>query len=536
MEFARFRDTDVTAFADVARIWRDFAEGLYTLDDTVAPRMVGPLSQARWSGSGSFNARNEVARIRELCESRAMRAEAMADVFEQVHAQVGPIHTELCAVIDGARADGLLVGEDGTVAAPGIAPIDPGTAGPWPSAAVRAGEYGTTIGALLAEVERISAAAAKAATDLAPERPGILAPDEFNDIRDDSHEHSIADDVVWPRENMSPEQARTWWESLSGPDRRAYLLAFPEEVGAMDGLPTLVRDEANRWNLRRDIEVGHDPTGARDMLGRLESRDHLPANQRAYLIDYAPPGPGGAPDARIVASIGDPDKATNTGIYVPGMTTDLPSFSDEGGGFDRTVAMFDAAGGMSADGDTAMVFWLGYDTPDAPDPMSGDPLTAGMRRDAAHEGAPELDRFVDTLNATHDPSIPSHTTVVGHSYGSLVTGVAAASGDGLAVDDIVLVGSPGVGADHADELQVGSDHVWVEAADDDPITAWGNHGTDPAGEDFGARRLLTDTPGHSAYWDEGSTSLMNLGAVIAEDSERKVETPARNEILGLVVE
>ena len=48
--------------------------------------------------------------------------------------------------------------------------------------------------------------------------------------------------------------------------------------------------------------------------------------------------------------------------------------------------------------------------------------------------------------------------MVGHSYGSLVTGMAE-SEQGLEVDETVLIGSPGVGVSSADDLNEGSESL-----------------------------------------------------------------------------
>ncbi|GLZ79438.1 hypothetical protein Afil01_42450 [Actinorhabdospora filicis] len=522
MDLARLRDADLAALADAAATWRGFAVRLYEVDDALPARVIGPL--AAMTGEATTAAQESLASLRGLLESRAMRAEAMADVFEQVHDGLTPLQRDLRTLLLQADAERLTVGEDGVVTAPEVAPVHH--------------EYTDAIAGILSRAETLEASAVAAVTDITPERigvVGVVGAHEFNDVRDDAHENGIALDVPRPRDGMSPEEARDWWNGLGLSGQRAFLLAYPEEAGAMDGLPTGVRDEANRWNLRRDIEVGWDRDAAADMLAKLESRDHLPPEKRAYLISYQPPGPNRDPDARIVASIGDPARAANTGIYVPGMTTDLPSFSAPDGGFDRTVAMYNATDKFT-DAETAMVFWLGYDPPDAPDLAEPGHLAAGMSDNAANAGTPGLDRFINTLNATHDDSIPSHTTVVAHSYGSTLTGIADSTEDGLAVDDILFVGSPGVEVSDAEDLHVGAEHVWVEAADDDEISYWGNHGTDPAGEDFGANRLLTDTPGHSGYWIEDSISLNNMGAILADHPEKTTRTDPRNEFLGMVVE
>jgi pimeloyl-ACP methyl ester carboxylesterase len=80
--------------------------------------------------------------------------------------------------------------------------------------------------------------------------------------------------------------------------------------------------------------------------------------------------------------------------------------------------------------------WLDYDAPDFVDEGAG--------RGRAEAAVAGLRRFQDGLRATHDGD-PAHLTVLGHSYGSLVVGTAAQA-PGPIADDVVFVGSPGVGA------------------------------------------------------------------------------------------
>ena len=97
----------------------------------------------------------------------------------------------------------------------------------------------------------------------------------------------------------------------------------------------------------------------------------------------------------------------------------------------------------------AVAAWIGYDAP-------GD-LGGVVGEDLAHrKGGGLLADDVDGLRAGRDGP-PAHVTVVGHSYGSTTVGHAAHDHH-LAVDDIVLVGSPGVGGGnhHATDLGVGS--------------------------------------------------------------------------------
>lgn len=89
-------------------------------------------------------------------------------------------------------------------------------------------------------------------------------------------------------------------------------------------------------------------------------------------------------------------------------------------------------------------------------------------------GSPKLNNFMDGLETAQGGPDNSHTTVIGHSYGSTVVGDASNKGD-LSADDIVVAGSPGMLTGDADDLDVGKDHVWSEAASDDFVpAAWEN--------------------------------------------------------------
>jgi hypothetical protein len=126
--------------------------------------------------------------------------------------------------------------------------------------------------------------------------------------------------------------------------------------------------------------------------------------------------------------------------------------------------------------------------------------------------------------------------VIGHSYGSTVIGQTAAT-EGLDADDVVFVGSPGVGVDNVADLNMPADDVHATVAEHDIIQAtnmgipgFGTdvHGPDPAGRGFGANVFESD-PGtkgsdyagglsgeaHSQYWADGNKALKNMGKIIA---------------------
>ncbi|WP_446225656.1 alpha/beta hydrolase [Nocardia sp. IBHARD005] len=238
-----------------------------------------------------------------------------------------------------------------------------------------------------------------------------------------------------------------------------------------------------------------------------------------------------------VVADGNPDKATNVTTYVPG-TGSQPSKME--GDIGRIDSMSAAAKAAGADNPVSIA-WLGYDAP--PDVLKeGD--NDATRSKFAQAGAPALTSFQDGLRATHEGA-PSHNTVLGHSYGTTVVGLSATDGRVLAADNVVMVASPGAGVDHARELSLAGvpdgqqyQHVFSTRAENDPTPGYSNipdfvpsvdsHKADPTSADFGGQVFSSD-PGtsgpwwsagysgdaHSEYWNSGSTSLRNMGAIIA---------------------
>ena len=250
---------------------------------------------------------------------------------------------------------------------------------------------------------------------------------------------------------------------------------------------------------------------------QLDAADGAPKGKELYLLDY-----DSKDDGRAIIAKGNPDTAAHTGILVPGTNTDMTSVP---GQLERIDRLQNAANKQSDGESVAMITWLGYDAPEAK-PTDFDSVGGTGR---AEDAAPDLRQFVAGTHASHDGS-PSHTTVIGHSYGSTVVGAAASGGSGLGADDVVVVGSPGMTVDHASDLQMDPEHVWIGGADDDAVI---NHaadltlGPDPMWWEFGGNNIEVDTHGHSGYWDKGSDSLANQGAVIAgrQPTEVPKKTP-----------
>ncbi|MGW0901067.1 alpha/beta hydrolase [Streptomyces goshikiensis] len=169
-----------------------------------------------------------------------------------------------------------------------------------------------------------------------------------------------------------------------------------------------------------------------------------------------------------------------------------------------------AAANSTAPGEgVSVISWMDDDAPE----IDGSVTTQGRAR----AGADDLRDFTHGLRAAHEGE-RGHLTVIGHSYGSSMTGAADAGGAGLDADDVVVVGSPGLTVERADQLHVDPGHLWVGASKDDFVSNWTSGlslSADPKDPAFGAQRMYVDTAGHSGYWDDGSQSLDNQGRVIA---------------------
>ena len=354
-----------------------------------------------------------------------------------------------------------------------------------------------------------------------------------------------------PPAGSPPEQVARWWEGLTREQQQAVVVASPGSVGNLDGIPAGARDAANTVALDRDLatwgmleEAGllrddertwldnaRAAERARDAIaGRTDPVTGEPIQPQVYLYD--PAAFGG--DGRVAISAGDLDTADNVAVVVPGFGTDAQSAPYQA---DRAATLFESARFLDPDQSNAAMFWIGYDAPDnLPWKLDGFDAAGVLTEGAAAEGGERLADAIDGLRAGRDGD-PAHLTTIGHSYGSTTTGHAAHD-EGLATDDLVFVGSPGVGGDtdHAGDTGVDPDHVWAGANSRDPVTYVGNHGSfhlealgggglgdDPAEDDFGAHRFEAesttrgsgaDFDQHSLYFDHDTESLHNLSQII----------------------
>jgi hypothetical protein len=221
-------------------------------------------------------------------------------------------------------------------------------------------------------------------------------------------------------------------------------------------------------------------------------------------------------DGRIVQAVGDLATADRIAVLVPGVDNTLANFATGLGNVTRRAPLWQAtqvyrqATALAPGARVAVVAWLGYD---APEGISRDAL----REERAAAGAKALVRCVADL-AAYRPA--ATITVVGHSYGSVVAGLAAPSLSSQ-VRDLVSIASPGMGVDRAADLRTHA-RLWAGAAPVDwirrvpGVRLFGTgHGTLPTDPSFGARSLPVDgVGGHDGYFVPGTGALRAIASIV----------------------
>ncbi|SDP83564.1 alpha/beta hydrolase [Lentzea jiangxiensis] len=381
-----------------------------------------------------------------------------------------------------------------------------------------------------------------------------------------------------PPPGSDPKAVADWWKSLSPAQQEALKNTKYQELGQLRGLPADVLDFANRKRIPEDAarfnaekdqleqqladrarELGVDPDSpegqralrndaqgsqlmsqydeaarraknADDAVGALGKADSLSDEngKKAYVLAWSPDG-AGAKEGAIAVAFGNPDTAENVAVCVPGTTSKLSSF-----GLDQAANL---SGEMGPNG--AAIQWLGYDAPEFLPGQVNDP-------EQAREGGAILAKDVEGYRTTNPNA---HVTVVGHSYGSTVVGYSAMD-NGLKADDIVFVGSPGVGASNVDQLSAGAGHVYVGGTEHDPVIQatsgdWftkDGSSTGPYDSSFGAKTFGTSGESwighaHSSYYDKGTESLSNIAKIASGEGgsvseQRWQDAPTPREVPG----
>ncbi|MFJ3086964.1 alpha/beta hydrolase [Streptomyces sp. NPDC086838] len=527
--FAQLLRQDFSDLEAATGSWQKLTEALDDARTGSGKRVSGPLHKAGWAGVAAHYGFAALEATESKFQTAQTNAQLIRTVLSTLSTRMQAAQRKLRHAVSDAESAGHTVTEDGWVEPrQAVDPAyhnDPDYADAQQRANAGLGGFRARIDAAVAEARRVSSEAAELLHRIDPfdldkqyggaqaaedaERVGKFAGLSRDDIPDGKH----------------PQQAADWWAGLTAEQRAFYAAAFPDEVGRIDGLPTAVRDQANRtvldmalndYSLREGDLGYHDRDSYRSLTAlkdRLDQEDTAPAHKRLYLLGFDT-----SKDGRAIVAVGNPDTARHTAVNVPGTGNQLNSVN---GQINRAEKLQRAAGHSSENraADVAVVSWLDYNAPEANfDSVKELELNLGIATQGrAQDGAEDLRDFTHGLRAAHEGE-RSHLTVLSHSYGSTVVGAADSAGGGLDADDMVVVGSPGMVVDRADQLHIDPQHLYVGTAENDWVSnTFGDTtlGADPKDPGFGAQRMYVDTSGHGGYWDDGSTSLENQGRIIA---------------------
>ncbi|MGO4205253.1 alpha/beta hydrolase [Rhodococcus sp. TAF43] len=470
-----------------------------------------------WQGTAAEAAGSRSATEQDAGRRITTAVTAQANALTNAAASIGPARITALAIADEAMAAGFAVADDGQVSAP---PFVSGN--PVADMLIQAqlGEQAAVLEARLkpalatvGELDARAGAALDAATDQLGDanepRAGSLGPDALPE----------------PAPGATAADNKKYWDSLTEEQRRQIVEEHPDWVGNLDGIPSAVRHEANvnRFDDERArLEAERDRLQANlddNLFGGTFTNDDAAlwyTEQKLRDLDEIEGIVADNPDGRLMLldlqsgergmaafAVGDPDTADHISVTTPGLNTNIDeSFSGMVGETTHLQAEAEKQLRLAGRGDetVASIAWLGYEPPQA-DTGASNAFMDGVRgygdvaqTDRANAGAAKLAGFYDGLDVVSIQPDP-HITALGHSYGSLTTGLALQDpGPGQPVDDAMFYGSPGINADDESDLGLAEGHGYVMEADGDiGIPEAGKihvFGPDPSTSDF--EQLSTD--------------------------------------------
>ena len=333
-----------------------------------------------------------------------------------------------------------------------------------------------------------------------------------------------------PNKNWTPSQNAAWWNSLNEKQRRHLIDHCPDEIRHLDGLPAAARDQANRNALkgyvdangdkhkgaleeaRDDLKKAQDKSASEEEIEQLKEkvadleaieletdndfREHSGLTP-TYLLDFDYDEKYHRTTA--IVSSGDPDTASYVSTLVPGIGTNVRG--DLGDYIKRNENLRAQTAEAGTDpSDVATISYLGYVAPKNDFGHLYQAADIGY----ADRAAPDLARFEEGLRASGKANGHSFTnTVIGHSYGSTTAGKAMTQVAEGTVDNFIMCGSPGAGAESIDQYNVPKGHVYESSVPEgDAVQGLGpddTYGTNPK-KLPGITHLSGDTTEAKGYW------------------------------------
>ncbi|UUN30211.1 alpha/beta hydrolase family protein [Streptomyces sp. FIT100] len=233
---------------------------------------------------------------------------------------------------------------------------------------------------------------------------------------------------------------------------------------------------------------------------------------------------------RVALAVGDMSTAEYVAILVPGMGSSLRTLPELAR---HARDLRDECLRTRPGARVAIVAWMGYKAP-------RNFWQGGWRvftEKSAKAGAELLRDDVDKWRlqwrqsaARRSQNLPAEPrlTICGMSYGSVVTGHAAAGG--AESDNLVLLGSPGTGAEHSRNFN--TNNIFTAATSLDFVGHSGWFGRDTTDVDYGDATVMKSDykwkwgkhfknleKAHTTYYDPGTESLANISRVVVGKPE-----------------
>lgn len=391
--------------------------------------------------------------------------------------------------------------------------------------------------------------------------------------------HDLSDAEQKKFKKMTPEERARYWSQQSEAQKQHLCDKYPDLIGNADGVEGWARDRANRNRLPKLKQEAKDNVS---MYTELLKSPWIDSNTRAYYLseldkaekavkaydavqeqldkgisleDYQH-GKEGDPvslltlqndGGRVKAAMGqgDVDHAKNVATFVPGIGTTVEGSMGDYMRQTKNLRMAAMVQGRLSASDVATVAWLGYDAPGEADLNQPQNIPGIISPFLAQAGSDRLAGFMNGMQASREYGAgDAHMTLVGHSYGSSTSGMAATKVKYGVIDDLVLFGSPGMGTYDAKNYHVDQNHLWVSGVPKgDSVQGMGeirggivgSLGKNPMDSDSGFSHLSDDATGspkynkdapeskpsnfnfdnHSIYLEDGTETLQDIGRVVA---------------------
>jgi Alpha/beta hydrolase len=457
---------------------------------------------ASWQGSGGDAARASLDKLSAFLASHGEEMARVSAATRNAADEIEGIRATLQRIQSDAQREGFSI----DMATGKVTPLNKGLVGD-PIYFLQQADLETRISQLLVAANNADAGLAQAIASAGSDAATAGLPETRPDVLEALSRPSPDD----------PKQFHDLWAKLT-PEEKDSLYQRDHSIGNHDGMPAVDRDYYNRLALDGELHQAQAAQAAADALKNqhpdwangqnipppnkpgaiFDDRLRYEAWQRQY--DAANNGAKYLPDlqavdravrdnpdrklmlldthtghqARAAIAVGDPDAAQHVSVTAPGLNTTvhgaIGGMADEAmHARKEALAQLDLAG--RGNETVAAVAWIGYDPPQVPGTDNIPASLAGgwdvSHDDVARAGAHDLARFYDGINASHHG--PLDLTAIGHSYGSLTTGLALQVPGDHGVDNALFYGSPGIEATTPQQLGLQPGHVFTMETPDDPI-------------------------------------------------------------------